>query len=127
MIQAFLRMRLVVLLGIIALGVSVGFGVHHVYASLTAEKPLKISKAENKYRIIAVWEKAVLADQTYQQALQKRNEAVTAWNAAVDEIIQDEKFPKGTTFTVNLDSQDVQVVKPPSDKPAAGAPVPTKK
>lgn len=83
-----------------------------VFASEAAKPQLP---EVSKLRLVASYQHAVIAQVNAQAAQKTMNDAIAAYNALVQKEITDNKFPAGTSFQINVDSQEVLIILP-SDK-----------
>ncbi len=67
-------------------------------------------------KLLAAYEKAVIAQNNYQAAQAKLQETVDAYNAIVEQVKKEGKMPPGTSFTIDLSAkagQEITVQTPP--------------
>jgi hypothetical protein len=78
----------------------------------------------SRLRVLAAYQKAIIAQVGTQAAQQKMNEAVQEYQKAADEAVEENKLPKGTRLNVNVDTGEVTTIAPPPEpvKPEAKKP-----
>ncbi len=69
----------------------------------------------DKYRILALYEKAVIAQNQRDFAQLRLQQAFAQYNEAAAKLIKESHMPEGTSFSVDTEKQEV-TVNPPKPK-----------
>lgn len=81
-----------------------------------ATEPSPVLPEVSKLRLLVAYEKAMVKQKEAQEAQVALQNAIAAFNQTAEKEVAENKLAKGTTFRVNIDTGEVQVVPPPPEE-----------
>lgn len=92
-------------------------GIFFILVSLASAADAPKLPEVSKLRLLAAYQKAVIAQKASQDAQAQLQAAINAFNVLAEKEIAENKLQKGSSFQVNVDSGEVTVIPPPPEKP----------